>query len=288
MPRRGQEAVILGIVREAFDGWNRHHTSHLAAALAFYLAFSLAPVLVIAIAIAGLIIGQKHAEQDVLAPLATFVGPSGARFLTNLVNGLSKPATNIVAATIGIVALVFGASGAFTQLQDALNIVFDTHSLRLSVGRIFASRALAFCMVLAIGLLLLALQILGAVLVAHVGGQNGGLMSNAGGQLVVLVAALLAIGALFAALFRFVPATPVAWADALPGGLFTGALFVLGQWGVSLLAAHTMLRSIHGAAAAGLIVLSWLFYSATVVLFGAEFTRAYAAHRTQTDLPLEA
>jgi membrane protein len=204
------------------------------------------------------------------------------------VNGLSRPATNILAASIGIVALLLGASGAFTQLQDALNIVFETHSRRLSVGRIFATRALAFGMVVFIGLLLLALQILGAMLVAHVGGQSRGLMSNAGVQLVVLLAALLAIGALFAALFRFVPATPVAWADALPGGLFTATLFVLGQWGVSLLAAHTMLRSIHGAAAAGLIVLTWLFYSATVVLFGAEFTRAYAARRKQIDLPLEA
>ncbi|MBV8171701.1 MAG: YihY/virulence factor BrkB family protein [Candidatus Eremiobacteraeota bacterium] len=278
----------MTVLREAYQGWNRHHTPHLAAALSFYLAFSLAPLLVIAIAIAGLVLGRQHAAQDVLAPLSAFVGPSGARFLTNLVNGLSKPAPNIIAAAAGIVALVLGASGAFIQLQDALNIVFDAQAQGSSVWRAFQVRFVGFFMVLAIGLVLLAMQILNAGLAGYLalagqlapGAVRGGFLSAVG-----LALSFAVIGVLFALLFRYVPHQRIDWRDALIGGAFTAALFVFGQWAVSMYVAHTALRSIHGAAAAALIIMTWLYYSSTVVFFGAEFTRAFAHQRRQQALP---
>jgi membrane protein len=278
-------AATLRILSEAYAGWNRHHTPHLAAALSFYLAFSLAPLLVIAIAIASLVIGRQHAAQDVLGPLSTFVGSSGARFLTNLVNGLSRPAPNIVAASVGIAALVLGASGAFTQLQDALNIVFDTHGRPATVWRIFQIRFLSFFMALLIALVLIGVQLFNALLAgyARIFGQtehgSGGWLEAAG-----IATSFVVIGLLFSALFRYVPDERVPWRDALPGGFFTSALFVIGQVALSLYVGHTVLSSIHGAAAAGLIILTWLYYSSSVVFFGAEFTRAYANSRQQ-ELP---
>lgn len=274
----------LTVLREAWEGWNRHHTPHLAAALSFYLAFSLAPLLVIAIAITGLVIGPKLAAQDVLGPLAAFIGTSGARFLGNLVNGLSRPAPNIVAASLGIAALIFGASGAFTQLQDALNIVFDAQARSANVWRIFQVRFLGFFMALVIGMLVLALQLLNAFLSAFARGTPDviriGLVETAG-----VLLSLLVISGVFTLLFRYVPDARVAWRDALVGGLCTGLLFLLGQWGVSVYVGYSALGSIHGAAAAALIILTWLYYSSAVVFFGAELTRAYALHRSQRDLP---
>ncbi|MBV8222733.1 MAG: YihY/virulence factor BrkB family protein [Candidatus Eremiobacteraeota bacterium] len=276
--------ATLRILHEAYAGWNRHHTPHLAAALSFYLAFSLAPLLVIAIAIASIAIGRQHAVQDVLGPLSLLVGTSGARFLTNLVNGLSRPAPNIVAASVGIAALVLGASGAFTQLQDALNIVFDTHGRPATVWRIFQVRFLSFFMALTIGFVLIGLELFNALVAGYARifgqvSQGGGWLESAG-----ILASFVVVGFLFAALFRYVPDVRVPWRDALPGGYFTAALFLLGQIGLSLYVGHTVFSSIHGAAAAGLIILTWLYYSSSVVFFGAEFTRAYANSRQQ-ELP---
>jgi membrane protein len=275
---------MLTVLREAWQGWNRHHTPHLAAALSFYLALSLAPLLVIAIAITGLVIGPRLATQDVLGPLNAFIGTSGARFLGNLVSGLTRPAPNVIAATLGIAALIFGASGAFIQLQDALNIVFDAQTRAPNVWRIFQVRFLGFLMALIIGMLVLGLQLLNAFVAAFAAGPadpvRGGFFAAA-----EALVSLAVIGALFAVLFRYVPDTRIAWRNALVGGLFTAFLFLLGQWALSMYVGHSALRSIHGAAAAALIILTWLYYSSSVVFLGAEFTRAYALHRRQNDLP---
>jgi len=248
------------------------------------LALSLAPLLVISIAITGLVIGPRLATQDVLGPLNAFIGTSGARFLGNLVSGLTRPAPNLVAASVGVTALILGASGAFIQLQDALNIVFDAKTRPANVWRIFQVRFLGFLMALIIGMLVLGLQLLNAFVTAFAAGPpdpvRSGVFAVAGA-----VGSLVIIGALFALLFRYVPDTRIAWRNALVGGLLTAFLFLLGQWALSMYVGHSALRSIHGAAAAGLIILTWLYYSSSVVFFGAEVTRAYALHRRQSDLP---
>lgn len=273
---------MLTVLREAYEGSQRHHTPHLAAALSFYLAFSLAPLLVIAIALAGLVLGPRAATTDILGPLHDFFGPSGARFLTNLVTGLSKPASNILAAAVGVAALIFGASGAFTQLHDALNIVFDASQRPANFWRLIQVRTVSFGMVVLIGLLLLVVQILNAALAASVGlkAQAGiAHTQSASVNTVEALASLLLVSVLFAALFHFVPEVEIAWRDALVGGLLTGLLFMLGQVLLSIYVSHSAFSSIHGAAAAALIIMTWLYYSSQVVFFGAEFTRAYAAAR---------
>lgn len=281
---------MLTVLREAYAGWQRHHTAHLAAALSFYLAFSLAPLLVIAIAIAGLALGQRAATQDVLGPLTDYVGPSAARFLTNLVAGLSQPTHNVVAGGIGVAALFVGASGAFAMLHDTLNIVFDSVRRESGVWQLVRVRTVSFVMVLVIGLLLLATQIVNAALAANAGLVPQGAHPHALSepvQILGFIASLVLMTGLFAALFRYVPDVSVSWRDALVGGALTGLLFMLGQWGLSVYIHHSAFSSIHGAAAAALIIMTWLYYSTQVVFFGAEFTRAFASSRSQEELPIE-
>jgi membrane protein len=286
----GKSAVLLTVLRDTYAGWQRHHTAHLAAALSFYLAFSLAPLLVITIAIAGLVLGQRAATQDVLGPLSGFVGPSAARFVTRLVAGLGQPAHNVLAASIGVAALLVGASAAFAMLHDAMNIIFDSPQRPAGVWQVVRVRAVAFVMVLAIGMLLLATQVFNAALAANAAlAQNGahpyvrGPVEEFAGFLVSFV---LMTG-LCAALFRFVHDARIAWRDALVGGALTALLFLLGQWLLSLYIHHSAFSSIHGAAAAALIIMTWLYYSSQAVFFGAEFTRAYAFNRRQGALPLD-
>jgi len=281
---------VLSVLREAYAGWQRHHTAHLAAALSFYLAFSLAPLLVIAIAIAGVVLGQRAATQDVLGPLTDYVGPSAARFLTRLVAGLSQPTHNVVAGGIGLVALLVGASGAFAMLHDTLNIVFDSPRRPAGVWQLVQVRSFSFVMVLAIGLLLLTTQIVNAALAANAGLVQQGAHAHAPSlpvQLLGFAASLALMTGLFAALFRFVPDVLVGWRDALVGGGLTAVLFLLGQWGLSVYIHHSAFNSIHGAAAAALIIMTWLYYSSQCVFFGAEFTRAYSFAHKHEALPLE-
>lgn len=280
---------MLTVLREAYAGWQRHHTAHLAAALSFYLAFSLAPLLVIAIAIAGLVLGQRAATQDVLGPLTDYVGRSGARFVTNLVAGLSQPTHNIAAAGIGVVALLVGASAAFAMLHDAMNIIFDSPQRPASVWQLVRVRAVSFVMVLVIGLLLLATQFFNAALAANAVLAQQGAQPYVRGpfeQFVGIALSFVLMTGLFAALFRFVHDARIALQDAIVGGALTAGLFLLGQWLLSLYIRHSAFSSIHGAAAAALIIMTWLYYSSQAVFLGAEFTRAYASSRRQEELPL--
>jgi len=274
---------LRALLREAYAGWQRHHTANLAAALAFYWAFSLAPLLVIAIAAAGLLLGPKVATQDVLAPVHDFLGTSGTRFVTSLVANVNRPASNIAAATIGTIALIFGASGAFIQLHAALNIILEAKRRPSGFGYMVRVRFFSFLMVTLIGALLLASQIADATLATAATPTH--LPAWLGMRVVIFVGSFVVITILFAALFRFIPERRIAWPDALPGGMFTAALFLLGQWLLSMYVHYAAFHAVRGAAAAALIVMSWLYYLALMVFLGAEFTRAYAFGRSGSEKP---
>jgi len=280
---------VLTVLREAFAGWQRHRTAHLAAALSFYLAFSLAPLLGIAVAIGGLVLGPRAATQEILGPLTDYVGPSGARFLSRLVLGLSQPSHNVITATIGTIVLFVGASAAFATLSDTLNIVLDSPRRTGGIWQLVQVRAMAFVIALAVGLLLLAAQIVNAAFAVNAGLVQQGAQPHALGPVGAASSAVFTLElmtALFAALFYYVPDARVSGREALVGGFVTALLFMLGQWVLSLYIRHSAFSSIHGAAAAALIIMTWLYYSSQVVFFGAEFTRAYAQARAQVSLPV--
>lgn len=175
------------------------------------------------------------------------------------------------------------------MLHDTLNIVFDSPRRPTHVWQLVQVRAVSFVMVLAIGLLLLATQVFNAALAANAGLVQQGAHTHVRSPVVEslgFVASLALMTGLFALLFRYVPDTPVVWRDALVGGLLTAVLFLLGQWLLSGYIRHSAFSSIHGAAAAALIIMTWLYYSSQAVFFGAEFTRAYAFSRRQEILPL--
>jgi membrane protein len=255
----------------------------LAAALAFYWAFSLAPLLVIAIAAAGLVIGPKAANQDILGPVRDFLGTSGARFVTSLIANVNRPAPNIVAAAIGTIALIFGASGAFMQLNAALNIIFDAKRRPSGFVYMVRVRFLSFLMVTLIGALLLASQIFDVTLAAAVTQAHQPAWEVT--RVAIFAASFVVVTILFACLFKFIPQASIAWRDAFTGGMFTAALFLLGQWLLNMYVHYAAFYAVRGVAAAGLIVMSWLYYLALIVFFGAELTHAYAFGREQVDLP---
>lgn len=268
----------LNLLKATFSEWIDDKASRLAAALAYYTAFSLAPLLVITIGVAGLVFGDDAAQGKILGELQTVMGPDGARFVQELIAAARKPASSIAATVIGIVILVFGASGVFGELQDALNTIWG---VKPKEGRglrgILRDRLFSFTMVLGTGFLLLVSLALSAGL-AVVGARVGGLLPvpEAALQAVNFVVSMAFIALLFALIFKVVPDAKIAWRDVWIGAVITALLFSLGKLGIGLYLGKSTVASSFGAAASLAVMLIWIYYSAQILFIGAEFTQVYA------------
>jgi membrane protein len=274
-----QMKVTYGLLKEAGSAWLEDNAPRLGAALAFYMVFSLAPVLIVAIAVAGLAFGQRAAEGEVLRQMQALVGETGAKAVQAIIQSANRPALGVIAATIGIVAVLVGASGAFVELQDALNTIWRVPRRRESIwmGAI-RKRFWSFSLVLCTGLLLMLSLVSSAAL-----GAVGKLTEHLLPKPVFLVEAvdlLLSFGAitlLLAMIFKFVPDTEVAWSDVWIGAALASLLFTIGKALIGFYLVRSTVASAYGAAASIVILLVWIYYSAQILLLGAEVTHVYAS-----------
>ncbi len=270
---------IFGILKEAGSEWIEDHAPTLGAALAYYTVFSLAPLLIIIIGIAGLVFGPDAAQGQIFEQLRGLLGEAGAKSMQDLVeNANAKPATGIFVTVIGIVTLLFGASGVFGQLQTSLNAIWGVQP---KPGRgvlgIIQDRILSFGFILVVGFLLLVSLLLTAA-IALVGEWSGGMMPGMEFliQLLNSVLSLAVITLLFAMLFKFLPDAKIAWHDVWIGAFITAALFTVGKFALGLYLGKSSVSSSYGAAGSLIVLLLWVYYSSQILFFGAEFTQVYA------------
>ena len=268
----------LGLFKETFKEFGADKAPRLGAALAYYTVFSIAPLLLIAVAIAGLAFGQEAAMGRISAQLDNVMGPATAKSLEEMVQNAAKPKTGTVATILGIVTLLLGASGVFGQLKDAMNTIWNVEAKRRpGVMGFVKDRFLSMTMVFGVGFLLLVTLIVDAAISAM-----GGYIAPKvpGGEAVMHIAQLLIsfglVTVLFAMIFRFLPDTKVEWRDVWFGAVFTSILFVAGKFGLGLYLGKSAAGSAYGAAGSLVILLLWVYYSAQILFFGAEFTQVYA------------
>jgi len=263
---------------EAFTGWREHKASRMAAALAYYTVFSLAPILVISIALAGLVFGQEAAEGRIVGQISGLVGQTSASALEAMIAAARKPSTGILATVLGIATLVFGATGVFGELQESLNTIWG---VKPKPGRGFIrmlkNRFVSFAMVLGIGFLLLVSLVVSAA-IAAIGSWMSSLLPlpEAAMQILNVAVSIGVVTLLFAMIFRVLPDVEIAWRDVWVGAAFTAVLFALGKLGIGLYLGKSSTASSYGAAGALVVLLVWVYYSAQILFFGAELTRAYA------------
>ena len=250
----------------------------LAAALAYYTVFSITPLLVIAIAIAGAIFGQDAAREEIIAQIDGLVGSQGAQVIKVALANANQPQIGSVASLISVVVLLIGASGVFAQLQEALNTVWNvTTKPNAGIWDFIRKRLLSFGMVLAIGFLLLVSLIISAMLAGIAKLELNflpGLTSF--WQAVNFVLSFGFISLLFALIYKYLPDVKIAWKDVWIGSIITALLFSLGKFLIGLYLGRGSLGSAYGAAGSLIVFLAWVFYSAQILLFGAEFTQVYA------------
>jgi membrane protein len=265
------------LFRETFKEWQEDKASRIAAALAYYAVFSISPLLVIAIAIAGTFFGQQTAQDQITEQITALVGEDGVKPVLMALNNISQPEIRGLASLISIAVLLLGASGFFAQLQDALNTVWK---VKPQPGRgiwiFIRKRVASFMMVLAIGFLL----ILSLVLSAVVSTLSKYRVDYLPGSAILwenldFIVSLSLMTFIFGLMFKYVPDAKIAWKDVFVGSVITAVLFLFGKFLLGVYLSKGSLGSAYGAAGSLIVLLAWIYYSAQIILLGAEFTQVY-------------
>ena len=288
---------VSELVTETFEQWSADNAPRLGAALAYYSVFSLAPLLIVVIAVAGLAFGREAAQGQIVAQIRDFVGQQSAEAIEKMISTARGQAKGIFATVIGLVTLIFGASLVVSELRSSLNLIWkvqergDSPGLLRGMARMVQQRFLSFAMVLGVGFLLLVSLVINAMLAA-LGQRLQQLLPlpELALQTITAVIWFAVTSLLFALIYKVLPDIEIAWSDVAVGAVVTSALFTLGKLLIALYLGKSSVASTYGAAGSLVIILLWVYYSAQIFFFGAEFTRTYAnkyGSRLRSRLSLE-
>jgi membrane protein len=278
---------IWQLFKETFREWSEDKASRLAAALAYYTIFSIAPLLIIVIAIAGAVFGQEAVRGEIVSQIQSLVGQDGAEFIELAIKNAYRPQAGTIASLISIVVLLLGATGLFAELQDSLNTIWDVQPRpERGVKNIIRQRFLSFAMVVGVGVLLLVFLIASTTLTALVN-YFSALIPGIPflWQIVNFIFSVAIATFIFGLVFKVLPDVRLAWSDVLIGAAITSVLFVLGQLLLGQYLANTGFASAYGAAGSVVVVLAWVYYTAQILFFGAEFTQVYARKHGKRIVP---
>lgn len=270
--------AFWNLLKATATEWNRDGAPRLGAALAYYAIFSLAPLLIIAVAISGSVFGREAATGQIVWQIQGLVGHDTAVAIQAMIDKSDEPTTNVVTSLVGIVVLLFGASGVFGELQQSLNTIWDVKPKPdRGIWAAIKDKFLSFTMVLGTGFLLLISLVISAGLSA-LGGLITRMMPGMDilTQIINIVLSFAIITALFALIFKYVPDAHIAWRDVWIGGAVTALLFTVGKALIGFYIGYSSLSSTYGAAASLAVILLWVYYSAQILFFGAEFTQVFA------------
>ncbi|MCB9458088.1 MAG: YihY/virulence factor BrkB family protein [Anaerolineaceae bacterium] len=269
---------LFDLLKTTFKEWNEDKVPRLAAALAYYTAFSIAPLLIVVIAVIGLALGQDAARTQIISQIQGELGQDAAQVIQTMIESTSDKDTGIWATLIGIVAIVLGAAGFFGQLQDALNTIWEvTPKPGGGIIKMVKERFFSFTMVLGIAFLLLVSLMISS-LITNLSGFVGGMLPGIETlvQLINFLVSFLIITLLFALIYKVLPDVTITWRDVWIGAAMTALLFNIGKFLLGLYVGNTEFSSTYGAAGSIIVLLVWVYYTAQILMFGAEFTQVYA------------
>lgn len=272
------------VIRRAVDVWLESQAFVYAAALAFFTVFSIAPVVIVAVAVVGLVLGEDAAAGRIMSELEGTIGPQAAEFVQVAVQSAQVDSGGIWATVLGVGLIVVGATTVFGQMQNALNAVWEVVPRPTKSGllKLLLSRLLSLTMLLVIGFVLLVSLVISIVVRAVIAYAEDWLPVGEGLLVWADVALSVALATLlFAAIFRILPDVVLSFRDVLLGALVTALLFTLGRSVIALYIANSAASSAYGAAGSLVLLLMWVNYSSLILLFGAAFTRAHLEQREQ-------
>ena len=270
----------FGLFKQTFSEWLEDKAPQLGAALAYYTVFSLAPLILVLLAIIGWIFQNDPAGawKKVTEQMSYFLDKSAVDVVQNIAQQAAQPTKGLLATMIGILLALFGASGVFGQLQDALNTIWGVKAKPgAGILGFLRLRFLSFAMVGGVCFLLLVSLTLQSVLK----GFSHYVQAVLPGGIVIAMAVywifdLAVVILLFAIIFKFLPDAKIQWRDVWIGAIMTAIFFAIGKWALGLYLGSGSAASAYGAASSLITLLLWVYYSSQILLFGAEFTQVYA------------
>lgn len=267
------------LIKAAVQAWVDDYAPSMGAALAYYTLFSLAPLLLIVIAVAGMVFGQQAAQGEIVAQLSAIMGEEGAVALQGLLKAAREPAEGVVATLIGSAMLLIGATAIFAELQSALDRIWRVPAPKAQSGLwyLLRTRLLSFGLVLGLGFLLVVSLVVSATLAAL--GKWWGVWFQGWDVFFELLNFAVSYGIftlLFAMIYKIMPRATISWRDVWTGAAVTALLFTLGKVLIGLYLGKSSLASGFGAAGSLVLLIAWVYYSAQIFLFGAEYTWVYA------------
>jgi membrane protein len=258
------------VFRQASSAWADDNAPRLGAAVAFYTLLSLAPVIVIAVALAAMVYGEKAAQGRLASEIQDMAGPEVARTIQEFIQGAYQPRTGVIATLLGLTTLVFGASSIFVELHEALNTIWHVspppdRTNAATVIHLIRDRFYSFATVMGIGFFLLVSLVLNVWMTA---------MKIAVPRVATFMILYLVTAALFAALYKVLPDVRLKWSDVAPGALITALLFIIGKQSMALYFSYATFGT-YTAAGSPIVVLLWVYCSAQLFFWGAEFSKVY-------------
>jgi membrane protein len=269
------------LLADSFGEWNRQNATRLGASLAFYSLLSLAPLLLLAVSIAGLVFGHSSAQYRLSEQIEALVGPAAAKAATSFLQDSHTNAHGVMGTVFSVLTLLFSASGVLIELRDALNYIWQVPVPSVSgidmIVSFLKQRLFSFGMVLSVGFLLivsLAISTWISALGAHSESLNG--IEAIALHVANWIVSFIVIAALFGAIYKLLPDVPLQWRDVLLGGAVTSLLFTAGKFVLGIYLGRASYASMYGAAGSVVVLIAWVYYSAQIFFLGAEFTKAFA------------
>jgi len=280
MSSRSRAKLVVDLLKQTAREWIENDVPQLGAALAYYSVFSLAPMVLLLIAVVGVLFRDDPAGawSKITEQMSYFLDRSAVTMVQQIAQQVSAPAKSLLGGTIGFALALFGASGVFGQLQNALNIIWGVKSKpRGGIWGFVRSRFLSFALIAGIGFLLLV----SLVIEAGIKSFSHYLQSILPGALTIIIPLYLTfdfviVTAVLAMIFRILPNAVIRWRDVWTGAVLTAILFLIGKWALGIYLGSGTAASAYGAASSLITLLLWIYYSSQILLFGAEFTQVYA------------
>ena len=282
--------MVWKSLKDAFTGFSDDKVMKLSASLAYYTGFSLAPLLVVIIAICGYFFGQEAVQGTIDNQVKAFIGADAARQIEEMIKNAAISGKGTMATIIGVVTLLIGATAIFGEIQDSINSIWGLKPKpKVGIMKTIQTRLLSFGLVASLGFLLLV-SLAATAVVEGIGGRLKAIFPDVAVVLfyiINLVLTLVVITFLFAIIFKVLPDAKIKWKDILPGAIATSLLFLVGKFLISIYISKSDIGSTYGAAGSFAVILVWIYYSAIILYFGAEFTKAYALNKGAKVTPNE-
>jgi len=274
---------LLALLTDTVRGWLDDRCASRSAALAFYTVLSVAPILVIAVAVAGAVFGAEAASGALVGELRQLIGDAGARLVEELLSNARYEHSGMLATVLAGATLLVGATTAFAEMKDSLDQIWGTEPAPRggSILTLLRTRLLSFGMVLVLAFLLLVSLIVSAALTA-IQHFLGAYSEIASGRTVTLLLSFILVTLLFAVIFKFLPQRRLSWRNAGIGALVTAFLFMLGRFAIGLYIGNSAVASTFGAAASLVVLMLWVYYSTMIFFLGAEFAKLWSGLRPFT------